>query len=246
MTTLVAIPYYGVAADLLEVAVVHALAQTADVVVLVAGDGQRPPITLRHDRLVVGTFATNRGTPFTQQAMLLGSPFDHYAPHGADDWIDSDHIATLLGASSRAAGSRSILFHTGDEAQVLTSPRTWIEFGAFRSDRLRAVGGYNPMERAGQDSVLTAILLKTGGVALTNRPTYHKRNRPDSLTHHPDTRQGSPFRVAIKERNRIVLRECERLGWHPALIRRYREGLVGTDTRIELEYASRQVARWLA
>src|SRR5690606_31554561 len=139
-----AIPYRGVPADMLERAVRHALAQThTDHVVLVVGDGERPPLGIRHDRLVVGTFPRHRGAPFTQQAMLLGSPFDLYAPHGADDYTEPEHLASLLALRWRAAGSSSIWWHGEDgKAVVLHSPRTWIEFGVFRTDTLRAIGGF--------------------------------------------------------------------------------------------------------
>lgn len=246
MTVLVAIPYFGVAQELIDKAVKHALAQTAECVVLVVGDGQAPPVSVRHDRLVVGTFPVNRGTPFTQQAMILGSPFDWYAPHGADDFTERQHLERLLALRWPAAGSSRIWFHQGAKAQLLRSPRTWIEFGLFRTDLLRAIGGYNAAEPCGQDSVVTSILLQHPGVRLTRTPTYHKVFRADSLTHASETRQGSPIRVAVKARNREVLLRCQALGWrnHPA-IRAYREAVVPDNLRSELDDRAAQVQKWL-
>ncbi len=248
MTVLVAIPYFGVPGELIDKAVRHALAQTEpDVVVLVAGDGQTPPVSCRHSRLVVGTFPTNRGTPMTQQAMILGSPFEWYAPHGADDFVSRGHIASLLALRHVAAGSSVIWYHDGGpRPHLLRSSRTWIEFGLFSTKVLRSVGGYNAAEPCGQDSVLyQGILLHTDGVRLTREPTYHKVFRADSLTHDPRTRQGSPLRMAVKARNHDVLERCEALGWKRDAIRAYRDSLVPPDLRGELEDRAAMVAQWL-
>jgi hypothetical protein len=249
VTVLVAIPSFGVPGALVDAAVRHALAQRhADVVVLVAGDGQAPPVTVRDDRLVVGTFPVHRGAPFTQQAMLLGSPFEWYAPHGADDWTAPAHLSRLLSLKADAAGSSVIWFHQPPAApRLLRSPRTWIEFGVFRTELLRSVGGYAAHEPCGQDSVLTSILLGSSGVALSRVPTYHKRFRADSLTHDPATRQGSPVRLGVRARNRSVLERCAAIGWRDRDgIRAYRDGLVPGPLRSELEDRAADVARWLA
>ena len=72
MTTLLAIPYWTTAAPYIDEAVASALAQTErDLVVMVAGDGVVPPLTVRDPRLVVVGLPTNEGAPATQQAMLL-------------------------------------------------------------------------------------------------------------------------------------------------------------------------------
>jgi hypothetical protein len=248
VTVLVAIPYFGVPAELIDRAARHALAQTADVVVLIAGDGQAPPVSVRDDRLVVGTFPRNHGTPFTQQAMLLGSPFEWYAPHGADDFVANDHIEGLLSLCHRACGSSVIWYHGPvGKPQLLRSPRTWIEFGLFRTETLRSIGGYGAQEPCGQDSLFSSILLKTDGVRLTRRPTYHKQYRADSLTHAPETRQGSPLRLGVKERNREVIIECGRLGWrNRQAIREYRAGLVPPMLSTELEDSASDVSKWLS
>lgn len=248
MTVLVAIPCGpGIPGELLDKAVRHALAQKgADVVVLVAGDGQAPSVTVRDSRLVTGKFATNRGAPFTQQAMLLGSPFEWYAPHGADDWIEPNHIASLLALRAAVNGSGRIWYHGPKRVEILSSPRTWIEFGVMDTAALKAIGGYNPAEPFGQDSVLISVVLKTLRVRLTNRPTYHKQWRAESLTHHPETRGGSTARTAVRDRNRAVLLECQRLGWRPAAVRAYRESLVPAETRRALDKSAALVAKWLA
>lgn len=246
MTTLIAIPYYGVSSELIDKAVRHALAQTSDVVVLVAGDGQEPPVSFRHSRLVVGTFPTNMGAPATQQAMILGSPFEWYAPHGADDWIEPDHVSSLLALGAPVNGSGVIWYHEPRRTHVFRSSRTYIEFGVLDTALLREIGGYNAAEPCGQDSVLISILVRTAAVRLSRRPTYHKLHREDSLTHHPDTRGGSEIRTGVRLRNRVVLDDLERVGWrNRAGIKAYRDALVPPEIRSALEDRAYLVAKWL-
>jgi hypothetical protein len=249
MTVLVAIPVGpGIPPELLDKAVRHALAQTAEVVVLAAGDGVKPDIGFRHDRLVVGTFPTNMGAPATQQAMILGSPFPWYAPHGADDWIERHHVATLLALRSKVNGSGAIYYHEGRVIRVYRSSRTYIEFGVLDTALLRAVGGYNAAEPCGQDSVLISVLVGTVGrlLRLSARPTYHKLHRENSLTHDPATRGGSELRTGVRLRNRAALAEMERIGWrNTAAIKAYRDGLVPQEIQSQLEDRVALVARWL-
>src|SRR3990172_2052972 len=201
MTTLIAIPYWNVPGELIDKAARHALAQTAETVVLVVGDGQKPPVSFTHDRLVVRRFPAPpgaplphpppnpparlvvrrspepRGPPFVQQAMILGSPFPWYAPHGADDWIEPNHVASLLALRFPVAGSGSIFYHEGSRVRVLRSSRTYVEFGVLDTALLRSIGGYNAAEPCGQDSVLISVLLGSAGKRLTRNPTYHKLHR---------------------------------------------------------------------
>src|SRR3990167_1111138 len=246
MTTLIAIPYWNVPGELIDKAARHALAQTAETVVLVVGDGQKPPVSFTHDRLVVRRFPEHRGAPFDQQAMILGSPFPWYAPHGADDWIEPNHVASLLALRFPVAGSGSIFYHEGSRVRVLRSSRTYVEFGVLDTALLRSIGGYNAAEPCGQDSVLISVLLGSAGKRLTRNPTYHKLHRADSLTHHPDTRGGSLLRTGVRVRNRVILAECQRIGWskRPA-IKAYRDSLVPASLRAELDDRAADVARWL-
>jgi hypothetical protein len=247
VTVLVAIPYFGVQGELVDKAVRHALAQTAETIVLVVGDGQRPPISFMHDRLVVGTFPEHRGAPFVQQAMILGSPFQWYAPHGADDWIEPDHVASLLALRAPVNGSGRIFYHERGKVRILASPRTFIEFGCIDTGLLRAVGGYNAGEPCGQDSVLITVLTQSARVRLSRRPTYHKLHRADSLTHDPKTRGGSPLRTAVRVRNRKAILEMRRIGYrNRERIRAFRESLVPAAIRAELEDRAALVARWLS
>lgn len=239
------IPYWRVPVGLLDKAITHALAQTADVTVLVAGDGEVPPTTVRHDRLVVGTFPTNLGAPATQQAMLWGSPFPWYAPHGADDWVDRDHVARLLAARADVVIPAAVWSHQLDGRTVIRRRSGVVEVGLFRTAVLRAVGGYGAQERCGQDSLFVSILLRTERCAFAAKPTYHKVARLGSLTTDPATKGGSPYRTEMRLRNQAVLAECARLGWQRDAIRAYRESLVPPELRTQLEDRAALVARWL-
>jgi hypothetical protein len=247
VTTLIAIPYWGVHPDLLDKAVRHALAQTdEETVVLVTGDGQKPPVAFTNDRLVVGTFPEHHGAPFVQQAMLLGSRFAWYAPHGADDWIEPDHVESLLELGGEVNGSGVIWFHQPSGPLLMKAPRTFIEFGVLSTLLLREIGGYGPHEPCGQDSVLISLLAATSPVHLSKRPTYHKLERADSLTHDPATRSGSPLRTAVRLRNHKVLEHCRRLGYKREAIRQYRATLVPPELAAELEDRAADVSRWLS
>jgi hypothetical protein len=248
MTVLIAIPVGpGIPPELLDKAVRHALAQTAEVVVLAAGDGVKPAISFTNERLVVGTFPRNMGAPATQQAMILGSPFQWYAPHGADDWVEPNHVASLLALGGRVNGSGAIWYHEGRITRVYRSRRTYIEFGVLFTQLLRDLGGYNAAEPCGQDSVLISVLASAGPVRLSASPTYHKLHRENSLTHHPDTRGGSPLRTGVRLRNRAALAELERIGWrNHAAIKAYRDSLVPAALRAELDDRAALVARWLS
>ena len=74
-------------------------------------------------------------------------------------------------------------------------------------------------------------------------PTYNRRFREGSLCTDPATANGSPARTAMRQRNRSILAECERLVRHvhdradrARAIREYREGLVPAPLAAELAH----------
>lgn len=249
MTVLTAIPYYGVSEELINKAVRCALAQTVkDHVVLVAGDGQEPPVTIRDPRLVVVTLKRNRGAPFTQQAMILGSPYAWYAPHGADDWAEPEYLQALLDIPGPAKGEGRIRYQpVHSTTAFLVKSKDWAEFGLFSTRTLLSVGGYAANEPCGQDSLLLAILRKTVGIRTLDRALYHKVGRADSLTESPGTGFGSPVRLAVRERNQQVVARLTRIGWaNVGAIRAYRESLIPLRLRAELYDAANEIDRALA
>lgn len=234
MTVLVAIPYFG-CPGLVERAVRSILAQTVrDLALVVIGDGEEPPLgAVRDARLEVLTLPENRGPYFALSVALAASPHEWFSPHGADDWSDPEHLERLLATGGDAVATGAVWWHADDRVTVHRKDVGY-EVGIFKTDRLRALGGYNPAERLSQDSLLLTLLRMTGPVGLTNEPTYHRVIREGSLTQSPATKRGSPARKAAWRRIHPIVARCWRLRT-PRRIRAYREGLVPAEVRTEVE-----------
>lgn len=218
MTIAVAMPYFG-CPELVERAVRSVLRQTVrDLALIVVGDGEAPPLKVRDSRLVVLTLPENRGPYFAQQVVLGASPFDWYAPHGADDWSDPDHLAALMSVGGSAVITGAVWFHNGPNVTLNVAP---YEVGLFATERLRGLGGHNPAERIGQDTLLMRLLRLTGPVSVTKRATYHRVRRPGTLMTAPATRPGSKARNEMRARNRAVYRKARELR-HVDRIRQWR------------------------
>lgn len=223
MTIAVAIPYFG-CPELIGRAVEGVLRQTVrDLVLIVVGDGEAPPLSgIRDSRLVVMTLPRNRGPYFAQQVVLEASPFPWYAPHGADDYCDPEHLEQLVRVSGPAVVTGAVWFHSGRTVRVHHAS---YEVGLFARDRLLGIGGHNPAERLGQDTLLIRLLRLTGPVRSTDKPTYHRIRRPGSLMTHPATRPGSAARNDARRRNRAVLRKAREMR-DPERIRDWRRSVV--------------------
>lgn len=247
MTILVTVPYFG-CPDLIDRCVASILGQTErDIAVLVIGDGEVPPITLRDDRLEVVTLPENNGPYFCQQVAITASPFPWYAVVGADDYLEPDHLERLLALTPRsdAVATGTVWFHDlAGNVKVHEAPTNGYEVGLFGTDRLRSVGGHNPTERVGQDTLLLHVLTLTGPVVRTTHPTYHRIKREGSLMTSPWTGKGTPYRNDVKRRNRIVLRRCTELASSLPALRTFREQLIPLHVRNEVaEHAARVAAR---
>lgn len=241
MTTLVAVPYWR-CREYVDKAVRSILAQTiTDLAVLVIGDGEEPPIAhLRDSRLEVYTLPENRGPYFAQQVALTASPFPWYAPHAADDWTEPDHLERLFaaGLDDGAVLTGAVWFHNRNGG--VSPHHATYEVGLFATSRLRDLGGHNPAERMGQDTLMIRLLRMTGDPRATSHPTYHRLKRPESLMTANDTAPGSPARNAMRTRNRAVIAECSRLE-HPHAIRRFRESIVPEDIAAEVAHHAARV-----
>jgi glycosyltransferase involved in cell wall biosynthesis len=243
VTTLVLVPYYG-CPELVERAVRSVLAQTVrDIAVLVIGDGEEPPLHgITDSRLDVYTLPENRGPYFAQQVGITASPFPWYAPHAADDWSEPDHLERLFEVGGPVVFTGAVHFHTRHGTAGVHYAT--YEVGLYATEALRAIGGHNPNERMGQDSLLIHLLRMTGEPRATTHPTYHRVKRHGSLMTHPDTAPGSPARNRVRERNRVVLAECARRRTLPR-IRAYREHLPPVAVRAEVAYHAARVAERL-
>lgn len=232
MTITVAIPYYG-CPDLVERAVRSVLDQThKDLHVVVIGDGEDPPLSAISDsRLDVFTMPENRGSYFALQVALLGIGHRWFSPFGADDYAQPDHLERLVelrrnsGVDAIATGA--VFTNNGQVHRGL------YEVGMFCRRRLLAIGGYNPSERIGQDTLMLRLLRLTGSLVSTDVATYHRVKRPGALTTSLDTGFGSPARQAMRARNRAVFAHAERLR-HPEAIRVYRQSLIPVAIADEL------------
>lgn len=224
-------PYYG-CPELLERAVRSVLDQSVrDIVLILVGDGEEPPIRRVGDnRLVVMTTPSNRGPYFAQEVILQAIPFEWYAPHGADDWSEPDHLERLMSKGGSAVITGAVWFHRGQTVQLHLAP---YEVGLFRRDRLLAIGGHNPAERLGQDTLMMRLLRLTGPVRTTSHPTYHRIRRPGSLMTALATRPGSKARNEVRARNRAVYHKATELR-DPALIRAWRQERVPSAIRDEV------------
>lgn len=242
MTTLVAIPYYS-CPDLVDKAVRSVLAQTdRDIAVLVIGDGEEPPLHVRDGRLEVYTLPENRGPYFAQQVALLASPHRWYAPHGADDWSDPDHLERLAAVGGDAVITGAVWFH--DRAGHVKVHEAGYEVGRFATSRLLELGGHNPAERMGQDTLMIRLLRLTGGLRATHEPTYHRVKRTRSLMGSKETGPGSVLRNEMRARNRLVFATAQRLRSVDA-IREHRLSLIPSDVADEVAFHADRLAQRL-
>lgn len=204
MTVTVGIGYWR-CPDQVERAVRSVLEQThRDLRVVVIGDGEDAPLSIADPRLTVYRLPQNRGAYFALQLILQAVESDWFAPMGADDWLDPDHLEATLAVGGDAIGAGSVWIHDGPTVEERPKAKGW-EVGAFRRERLLAIGGYNPAERLGQDTLLLRLLARTGRLAVTERPTYHRLVRPESLSNAFNTNARSVARRQARSRNRQVL-----------------------------------------
>lgn len=233
MTVTVAIPYFG-CPELVERAVRSVLDQThRDIHVVVIGDGEEPPLAgVSDSRLDVFTMPVNHGPYFALQVALLGIGHRWFAPFGADDYAEPDHLERLVAlwhsTHVDAVVTGAVFTNSGD---VHRGP---YEVGLFRRSRVLDIGGYNPAERIGQDSLMLRLLKLTGPTVSTTEPTYHRVKRPGALTTSAETGFGSPARNEMRARNRAVFASCSALR-DLSMIRAYRASIVPADIAYALE-----------
>lgn len=250
MTVTVAIPWHG-RPDLLQHCVETVLAQTfRDIHVVVVGDGEEPPLArIRDTRLDVWHIPDNRGAYYVRQLILLASAHAWHAPVDADDCLDPDHLATMLRerkglplvAPNKLCGHASgkCEHRGGGPGRVYGAGRYHV--GLFRRDLMLSVGGYDPSERLGQDTLLLRVLrlayprhIRTvDDAGYLAAPTYHRIRWAGSLTRDPATNHASAARQAMKKRNRDVVVRCSKLR-RPDRIKAYREGRIPLAVAEEL------------
>lgn len=252
MTTLVAIPYFRTA-PYVERAVRSVLAQTdRDLVCVVIGDGEVPPLPPIHDdRLIVYSYPRNRGVYFAQDVAIWASPFEWYAIVAADDWVDPDHLERLreqdadLACGALWAHGEGPDYCGQDNASHAACRGRLVhkayEVGIYRVARYCEIGAHNPTERMGQDSLTLKVMRIVAPIGASTVPTYNRLFRPGSLCTDPETKNGSPARTAMRQRNRAIVHQCERIARRTmnrderaTWIRAYRDSLVPPEIKAEL------------
>jgi len=208
----IAIPYYG-CPGAIERCVQSALAQTyRNLLVVVVGDGEVPPVLSTDRRLVVYTLDRNHGgAPFAQQVALLATPDPWYAPLGADDWLERGHLANLMRERATAVATGVVWWHR-PERKDAARRKVWYEVGLFRTERLRAFGGYDPSERVAQDNLVLGLLERYGGLKVyRGEPTYHRLKVEGAMSSSAETGAGSKTRLAAERRNGRHLEAASRV-----------------------------------
>jgi glycosyltransferase involved in cell wall biosynthesis len=227
VTVTVAMGYWN-CPDLVERAVRSVLDQTyRDLHLVVIGDGQDPPLSgVRDSRLEVYRLPENHGAYFAMQLVLEASPHRWFGPFGADDYAEPDHYEALgkIVAKEKTHAVAVNGLYWGEGKDRITNKGLY-EVGIFRRSRLLAFGGYDPSARMAQDSLMIALLNRTGPVSKSIAPTYHRIKRQGSLTTSVGSSLRSPERLAVMARNREILSRCERLR-RPEAMAQYRRSLV--------------------
>ena len=131
----------------------------------------------------------------------------------------------------------SIWLHQGGTVRIYRGTverKATFHVGLFATERMREVGGYNPAERIGQDTVLLRLLSRSGPYLRFDptNPTYHRNKHPGSLTTAAMTNHRSDARRAVKRRNRELFTALA--GLPPTSVRGYRESIVPPAIREDL------------
>ena len=227
----VTIPYYRCREHIRQ-CVESVLTQThSDLTAVVVNDGDPEPpwgalADITDERLVRFDLTRNRGRYFADQVVLAASTSPYMLVHDADDWSDARRLEVLLARlrAEDAVGAVSAARRSADRhgpARVITmdglsrplSPRfAHIAnlHGLFRTDALRAIGGFYAGFIIGYDSFLINALAMTGHVARVDEPLYYWRARTNSLTNSPQTGMGSELRRATARELQVMYRAAYR------------------------------------
>lgn len=217
----VSIPFHG-APQLLRRAVDSILQQTyTHLRVIVVNDGDAPPwrwlADINDPRLTCFGLPVNRGRYFADAVVLNATDDPFFLIQDADDWSEPRRLEKLLRLlrAEHAVGAVSNQYHhtlaahlavrvhniVSDLHQPLDSSfrHRAYHIGLFRTDALRAIGGYYHGFPVGSDTLLVNFLLMVGRIAGVSEPLYHRLARPDSLTHAPATGMSSRLRREVTD-----------------------------------------------
>ncbi|HIG31247.1 MAG TPA: glycosyltransferase [Verrucomicrobiales bacterium] len=212
------IPSYG-AIQLLRRAVDSILAQThRNLTLLVINDGNPTPLwpalaDIDDARLVRFDMDTNRGRYFADGVAIAATDAPYYLIQDADDWSEPRRIERLLaclqggaynGAMSafrnyhRSSGSYQDI-HFSQISLSREFKHRITHYCLYRTEALRAIGGYYGGFRIADDTMIMNLQLMTGKIAISDEVLYHRQYRGDSLEHAPATGICSPERCRVHD-----------------------------------------------
>lgn len=256
-TVTVVIPFYGPEEFLIQ-CVESLLNQThKDLTILIIGDGIPVP-EFSDSRVVSYSLPDNRGTYFCRQVGLLATRTEWLAVMDADDWAEPTWIQEMMDLAVRDnldMVHSSTRFQIEDDgahvvrpfpkARHTTSPvmlrHITSHVGLYRANVLRAIGGYNPGQRFGWDTLLVSMLRRRVRWGLIDTPLWHRRRHPEAMTRRPDTRPDSPARLRNQSFLQMVYRKAQRVP-DPG---KYLHSLFPPELVAEVEFHALQVFQLL-
>lgn len=219
----VSAPYFGCRAFLRR-AVESILAQThADLTLIVLNDGEQPaPWDLLADikdrRLVRFDLDANRGRYFADAVALSATSDRYFMIQDADDWSSLDRAELLYEAlreNYADAAFSAINRYTAGTWRKHSTPQCILpplprltpvayHFGLYRTESLRAIGGYYGGFRFAYDTVIAGLLSLTARLAYVGVPLYHHDPREGSLSSSPDTGMASEARKEVLAKLEVI------------------------------------------
>lgn len=208
----ISLPTYNAKAHLFHRAIKAVRNQTIDFVCVVTNDAGRPPPPLpRDDRFIYFERKTNRGRYFSDQVVLGAAKTPYWKPVDDDDWVDPDHLESMLSVIEDGPVLSSWWHHwregKGQHRPVRLDkvrPGHIAHFAfhcaaLFPTEQLRAHGGPHPDIRLGDDTRLINLAYQHMGATVIDHPTYHRVKRKGSLVTHPQTNMNSGLRAKDRE-----------------------------------------------
>lgn len=179
----------------------------ADFVCVVTNDGGERPYMNSDPRFIYFERKTNRGRYFSDQVVLQAAKTPYWKPVDDDDWVDLDHLESMLSVIEDGPVLSSWWHHwregKGQHRPVRLDkvrPGHIAHFAfhcaaLFPTEQLRAHGGPHPDIRLGDDTRLINLAYQHMGATVIDHPTYHRVKRKGSLVTHPETNMNSARRA---------------------------------------------------